>query len=83
MNNEPLDMIPLRQANYCANCETITKNGLGSSCPSCGSQAIRPLSAFLNRPELPRTLPELSEFIQVATPESIRKMLGYPQEILE
>ena len=80
MTNEPLDLIPLRLANFCQNCEIVTKNGTGSACPSCGSQAIRPLSAFLNRPELPRTLPELSEFIQIATPESIRKMLGVPTE---
>lgn len=72
--------VHLSKADFCACCENVVEQGTGSLCPMCGSQAIRPLSAFLNRPELPRTLPELSEFIQVATPESIRKMLGYPQE---
>lgn len=71
--------IPLPRAQFCANCENVTESGSGSACPVCESRAIRPLSSFLNRP-VPQTMPELSSFVQIMTPERIRELLGVPTE---
>lgn len=71
--------IPLNLANFCSNCESITEQSSGSTCPVCESRAVRPLSSFLNR-EVPQTMPELSAFVQIMTPERIRELLGVPTE---
>jgi len=43
---QPVEIIPLGQAVYCANCENVTRAANGT-CPACGSASIVRVATWL------------------------------------
>lgn len=44
-----LNLIPLKQALLCLDCETICE-APRDACPACAHKSLHPLSSFINRP---------------------------------
>lgn len=67
--------VPLKFAQLCMDCNDLTIMTGGSRCPVCESRAIIPLASILNREPVPKSLPELADFIKIPTKSVIAELM--------
>lgn len=76
MNMSNLNLVPLRHASLCLDCETITTGH--TNCLACGSRALLNVARTLNRPRHSDGLrPERSAVVQMSPPQMRQRNMLY------